>query len=116
MVAWCAHDALNHLDDARALEQMHLLRIFLEDLGEGKTLHGSLALVVCVCRRLYRDMCWMAFVVFLNGEEAGICSVGGAQAQKDIEERTRGARRGVHGEGIYVCVRESLLHRMQAQS
>ena len=116
MVAWCAHDALNHLYDARALEQMHLLRIFLKDLREGKTLHGSLSFIIRVCRRLYRDMRWVALIAFLDGEEAGICSVGGAQAQKDIEERTRGARRGVHGEGMYVCVRESLLRRMQAQS
>lgn len=80
MVAWCAHDALNHLDNAGALEQMHLLRILLKDLCEGKPLNGSLALVICICRRLYRDMGWVALVAFLDGEEAGACSVGGAQA------------------------------------
>ena len=46
MVFWRAHDTLNHWNDAGPLEQIHLSRILLEDLGKSETLHGSLALVI----------------------------------------------------------------------
>jgi hypothetical protein len=114
-VTWFAHNALNHLDDAGTLEQMHLLRVFLEDACESETLHGSLAFVIGVCGWLYRDVRRVVSLAFLNSEEAGICGVRGAQAQKDIEERTRGARWSVHVDRMYVYV-SCLFRKMQAES
>jgi hypothetical protein len=101
MMAWCAHDPLNHRNHAGALEQVHLPRIFLKDLCEGEALYRPLAVVVC--RRLDGDMCGVAFALF-DAEEARISSIRRAQAQEDVEERTRGSLWKIHCGCVYVCL------------
>jgi hypothetical protein len=101
MMAWCAHYALNHWNHAGALEQVHLPRIFLKHLCECKPLYSALAVVVC--RWFDRDMCRMAFA-FFDAEEARIPGVRRAQAQEDVEERTRGSQGRLHVDVVFVLV------------
>lgn len=85
MVTRCTQHTLNHGDNARSPEKVHLPRIFLEDLCEGKSLNSPLAIVMR--RRLDGNMCWMAALAGFYTEKAGMSGVGGTQAQKDVEER-----------------------------
>lgn len=96
VVAWRAQYALDHGDDAGALEQVLLPRILLEDACEGEALYSTLAVVVR--RRLNGDVRGMAALAFLDAEEARMAGVGRSQAQEDVEEGTRGARRRLHSE------------------
>ena len=102
VVAWCAHDSLDHRNHTSALEQVHLPRIFLEDLREGEPFNSTLAFILR--RRLYRYMCWMMVLALFNAEEARTSRVGGAQAQKDIEQRTRGSWWRLHYDYVLFLV------------
>jgi len=86
VVAWCAHDSLNHGNHTSALEQIHLPRILLEDLRESKPFNSAFAFVLGW--RLYRYMSWMMVLALFDAEKARTSRVGRAQAQKDIEQRT----------------------------
>ena len=97
MVSFRAHHAFDHRHHAYALEQLHLMRLFLKDLCECKALNGSFALVVG--GRLDRNVCWMVAPAIFDGEEASIAMLGRAQAQEYIEQGTRRSRRRVHGRG-----------------
>ena len=99
VVAWCAHDALNHGNHTSALEQIHLSRIFLKDLCKGESFNSALALVLG--RWLYGDVRGMAALALFDVEEARTPRVGWAQTQKDIEQRTRGSRRRLH---VWLCL------------
>ena len=95
MVSFRTNHAFDHRHHAYALEQFHLMRLFLEDLCECKALNGSFALVVG--GRLDRNVCWMVASALFDGEEASTAMLGRTQAQEYIEQRTRRSRWRVHG-------------------
>ena len=95
MVAWRTQHSLNHGQDTCALEQIHLARIFLEDLCESESFYGSLAVVVR--GRLDGDVRRMTSLALFDSKETSMARGGRAQTQEDVEERARGPRWRFHG-------------------
>jgi hypothetical protein len=100
MMAWSTQYTLNHWDNARRLEQLRLLRIFLKNPCEGEPFYRTLAVVVGW--RLDGDVGGVIALAIFYCQEAGSHYMRWAQAQENIEERTRGPCRRFHGHYAYL--------------
>jgi hypothetical protein len=100
MITWCAQDSLDHRDDTRAVKQLFLLRILLENPCKCKPLYG--AFPVIACWRLDRDMSWMCPRAIFDSEKARVCRMRRAQAQKNVEECARRSSWRFHGHFAFV--------------
>lgn len=93
-------DALDERPDARAVEDVELRRILLEDLGEGELLNGAAPVVGGVEGDVGRGRVLLGAI--LDGEEAIVAAPAGRrrpQPQEDLEEMRRGLWRlcrGIH--------------------
>jgi hypothetical protein len=83
MMSGLTQHSFNHRHNARSLEDVHLARIFFENLRKRKSLDCTLAVVID--KWADGDMCWMAVISFFDCKESGVCRVGWAQSQVDIE-------------------------------
>jgi hypothetical protein len=70
MVTWSTQHALDHGHNARAVEKLLLLCIFLKYACKRKSLYRSFAVVIC--RGLNGDVCRVVSFAIFDREEARI--------------------------------------------